>query len=75
MINTIKDYAYATFYVAGALILIGLMFFMGLIVIIPALIYATYGLFKLRRKIREQTNEQIHYTTPDRDRAESHNDR
>ena len=74
MWETIKDYALAAFYVASAFILVVLVFMMGLLVMIPVLIYGTYKVLQIRREIKEHEHVQIYYTKPDRDRPGTHED-
>ena len=77
MFTTLKDYASAAFYMLGAAVAVGLIFFMGVIVLIPALFYGTYHILRIRRQMRnkpEQSNAKL-YTSSDNHRPESHKDR
>ena len=72
MINTIKDYALAAFYVAGGVVLFILIGMASTFLLIPILIYGTYKILKIRREIQEQTN--VKHTTPDHHHTQPHED-
>ena len=77
MWNTIKDYLHAAFYVLGAVALVILTITMGMIVIIPALMYGTYKILQIRRQIRNQQPKEIrnvYYTTSNSNRTRRNQD-
>ena len=78
MYATLKDFLTASFYILGAALTIGLIFFMGIIVIIPAMFYGTYHILRIRREMRqaqEHSHASINYTTSDNHRTKPHKDR
>jgi len=72
MFNKLKDISTIAFYTIGGAVLAMLIWMMGVIIIIPAIMYGGYKILQIRRSVRQQ-QEQYHdehediadKTTPD----------
>jgi len=53
MLNTIADYFKITCFVLGTVTVVLIAVFLGLMIMVPVLIYCTYHMFRVYRKHRE----------------------